>query len=443
MEHPACILTIAGSDSGGGAGIQADLKTISMLGGYGASVITALTAQNTAAVTGIHAPDASFVALQLKTVLEDIPMQAAKTGMLFSASIIEAVAAMLRTKRFPLVVDPVCVAQSGGKLLEDSAVQAMVENMFPLADLLTPNIPEAELFTGLRIDSAENAHKAGRRLLEMGPRAVLIKGGHSSSVAITDWLYLPDQRPLPLMQARVATSNNHGTGCTLSAAIATSLGQGHDTVSAIRRAQSYLNLALRSSYSLGQGSGPPNHLAPLLKLEEREMALSSLEAAVAHICALDNLPELLPEGGAAVAATLTHADDVEEVASVAGGLLARGKGPVQWCGNVGFGYPGEAVRVALQAGRALGVAVEVLQIRELLHGEGLARTAGLSYLVVPDGVSGTERSILDAELSASERQGLIVSTEQTAFLVVPGRGQLAEIAARVLDLLEQVPRGLS
>lgn len=156
MERLPCVLTIAGSDSGGGAGIQADLKTITMLGGYGASVITALTAQNTAAVTGIHAPSAKFVALQLKTVLDDIKVDAAKTGMLFSAPIIEALAGILKNKSFPLVVDPVCVATSGGKLLQDDAVEAMVDRMFPLADLLTPNLPETELFTGLTIKTRED-----------------------------------------------------------------------------------------------------------------------------------------------------------------------------------------------------------------------------------------------------------------------------------------------
>ncbi|MGE4554109.1 MAG: bifunctional hydroxymethylpyrimidine kinase/phosphomethylpyrimidine kinase, partial [Desulfovibrionaceae bacterium] len=154
MQPLPCALTVAGSDSGGGAGIQADLKTFAMHGVYGASVITALTAQNTREVAGIHAPPARFVAQQLDAVLSDIPFQAAKTGMLFSAPIIRAVASRLEARPFPLVVDPVCVAQSGGRLLEDSAMGAMRDLIFPLADLLTPNRPEAEYFTGLKIERA-------------------------------------------------------------------------------------------------------------------------------------------------------------------------------------------------------------------------------------------------------------------------------------------------
>ena len=255
MDGFPCILTIAGSDSGGGAGIQADLKTIAMLQGYGASVITALTAQNTRTVTGIHAPSAKFVAQQLRTVLDDIPVAAAKTGMLFSEPIMKAIAPILSKRKFPLVVDPVCVATSGAKLLKDEAVDAMQRVMFPLADLLTPNIPEAELFTKIRIHDREDVFKAARLLLGMGPKAVLIKGGHSDSFAATDWYVMQDGEPLPFMQQRVDTEFTHGTGCTLSAAIATGLGQGLEMGAAIKRAQEYLNLGLRAGYRLGEGGG--------------------------------------------------------------------------------------------------------------------------------------------------------------------------------------------
>ncbi|WP_243546747.1 bifunctional hydroxymethylpyrimidine kinase/phosphomethylpyrimidine kinase [Pseudodesulfovibrio tunisiensis] len=263
MSKLPCILTIAGSDSGGGAGIQADLKTITMLGGYGASVITALTAQNTTGVTGIHAPDPKFVALQLKTVLEDIRVDAAKTGMLFSAGIIRALARFLSKRRFPLVVDPVCVATSGAKLLEDDAVKAMVEHMFPCADLLTPNIPEAELFSGVEIEGRDDVFLAAERMLTMGPKAVLIKGGHADSLAVTDWFVQQGHDPIPLMQARVDTPNTHGTGCTLSAAIATGLGQGMGLGAAIRRAQEYLNLALRAGFPVGEGERTAESSGPL------------------------------------------------------------------------------------------------------------------------------------------------------------------------------------
>lgn len=256
------ILTVAGSDSGGGAGIQADLKTIMALGGYGMSVITALTAQNGLGVAGIHAPDPSFVALQLRTVLEGFPVTAAKTGMLFSADIITAVTEVLRERDFPLVVDPVSVSQSGCALLRDDAVATMVERLIPGADLLTPNRPEAEMLAGMKIDSEDAVAEAGSRLLDMGARAVLIKGGHfENNIMITDWLCLPDAAPVPLRQAHVDTPNNHGTGCTLSAAIATGLGMGWPMRVAVTRAQEFVNRALRASYAPGKGCGPLNHTA--------------------------------------------------------------------------------------------------------------------------------------------------------------------------------------
>ena len=256
------ILTVAGSDSGGGAGIQADLKTIAALGGYGMSVITALTAQNGLGVTGIHDPGADFVALQLTTVLQGFPVAAAKTGMLFSAGTIACVADLLCKRIFPLVVDPVSVSQSGSLLLREDAVEALKAHMLPLADLLTPNRLEAVMLSGVDMNSADDIAAAGKRILDMGPKAVLIKGGHfESPVTVTDWLFVPGEEPVPLRHARVDSSNTHGTGCTLSAAIATGLGRGLPLRVAVTKAQEYLNLALRRSYNPGKGIGPLNHMA--------------------------------------------------------------------------------------------------------------------------------------------------------------------------------------
>ncbi len=265
-KHP-CILTIAGSDSGGGAGVQADLKTITALGGFGMSAITALTAQNGLGVTGIHAPDPDFVALQIKTVLEGFPVAAAKTGMLFSASIIEAVYESLKDRRFPLVVDPVCVSQTGHKLLRDDAVDTLRRLMIPGTDLLTPNKPEAELLSGIAIHSLADLKNAAAALLSLGAKAVLIKGGHFNgeaapdTTALTDWLAIKDEPVRPLQHPRVDTVNNHGTGCTLSAAIASYLGFGDSILDAVLHAQAYLDVCLRESYTPGKGVGPVNHAA--------------------------------------------------------------------------------------------------------------------------------------------------------------------------------------
>ena len=250
MPTPPCILTIAGSDSGGGAGIQADLKTITVIGGFGMSVITALTAQNGVGVAGIHAPEPGFVGLQLKTVREGFPIAAAKTGMLFSAEIIEAVEAGLQGREFPL------------------AVNALRWHILPKADLLTPNRPEAELLADMKIDSEKDIDVAARKLIDMGPKAVLIKGGHfgsASDAEFTDWLALPDEPLIALKQPGVKTSNNHGTGCTLSAAIATYLGLGLGIRDAIVHAQKFLNHCLRHGYAPGLGAGPPNHASWIAK----------------------------------------------------------------------------------------------------------------------------------------------------------------------------------
>ncbi len=345
------ILTIAGSDSGGGAGIQADLKTISMLGAYGLSVVTALTAQNTCGVTGIDAPPAQFVALQLKTVLDDITIHSAKTGMLFSASIIKAVAPFLAKKTYPLVVDPVCVSQSGHKLLEDDAVRSMADRIIPLADLLTPNIPEAELFTGMSIRSPEDACRAGEKLLELGPRAVLVKGGHLDSVTATDWLVCPGQKPLPLMQPRIDTKNNHGTGCTLSAAAATFLGQGLELTQSVRKAQQYLNLALRTSFNPGRGCGPVNHLAPLFKDRARPQVLDDLARSVARLAAMPGLAGLVPEVRMNMALALPFADCIDDVAAYSGRITCTRRGEVIPAGCPEFGASSHMAKVVLAARR--------------------------------------------------------------------------------------------
>ena len=271
MKKYPCILTIAGSDSGGGAGIQADLKTMTVLGGYGMSVITALTAQNGLGVTGIQASDPAFVTLQIKTVLDGFPVAAAKTGMLFSEEIIHAVKLGIHDRRFPLIVDPVSVSQTGHRLLEESAIDALRSEMLPEADLLTPNKPEAEELSGVAINSLDDLTRAARKLLHFGARAVLIKGGHfkgedkAEEYELTDWLAMPDLPLLPISHPRVDTTNNHGTGCTLSAAIATRIGLGDGLTEAIRNAQSYLNTCLEASYAPGHGVGPVNHAAPFFE----------------------------------------------------------------------------------------------------------------------------------------------------------------------------------
>lgn len=261
QEYPV-VLTIAGSDSGGGAGVQADIKTITVLGGFATVAHAALTAQNGAGVLGIHEVPVDFLLLQIKAVRDGFPVKAAKTGMLASVPIIEALARELADRDFPLVIDPVCVSQSGFRLLREDAEGAVRRLMLPLADLLTPNRPEAELLAGMPIADMADAKKALDRLHGLGAGAVLLKGGHfeGGGESMTDWLSLPGEEPVSLTHARVETGNNHGTGCTLSAAIATYLAKGNSLRDAVVAAQDYLTRALANSFNPGIGAGPPNFL---------------------------------------------------------------------------------------------------------------------------------------------------------------------------------------
>jgi hydroxymethylpyrimidine/phosphomethylpyrimidine kinase len=266
-QKPAVIMTIAGSDSGGGAGIQADVKTMTVLGSFGISAITALTAQNGEGVRGIHAPDPAFMRTQLETLLEGFPVAAAKTGMLFSAPLMEVIADCLKDKRFSLVVDPVAVSQSGHKLLMDDAIAALIENIIPLADVITPNAPEAEALTGKTLRVMKDIAVIAEDLMQKGAKTVLLKGGHFTpedmpkNGTMTDWLCLPGKEPKALSHKRIDTKNNHGTGCTLSAALATFMGQGKSLESAVILAQKYLVAGLEASFTPGIGCGPPNFMA--------------------------------------------------------------------------------------------------------------------------------------------------------------------------------------
>ncbi len=252
-------LTIAGSDSGGGAGIQADLKTFQALGVYGASAITAITAQNTLGVRAVQEIAPEVVAAQIDAVAEDLGVDGAKTGMLSSAAIIHAVADRVRHWRLDrmLVVDPVMVAKSGDRLLREDAVRVLLEELLPLAAVITPNLPEAEVIVGHSIQGKEGLHEAAREIVALGARAVVMKGGHLPGDAI-DLLY--DGRDFYRFAGRrVPTSSTHGTGCTFSAAIAAQLALGADLVTAVGVAKSYLTRALELARPLGSGHGPVAH----------------------------------------------------------------------------------------------------------------------------------------------------------------------------------------
>jgi hydroxymethylpyrimidine/phosphomethylpyrimidine kinase len=253
-------LTIAGSDSGGGAGIQADLKTFAAYGVYGTSAITAVTAQNTQGVRGWLAMPAELVALQVTSVVSDIGADAVKIGMLANADVVRAVTAAIRELRLePVVLDPVMIAKGGDRLLEADAVDALRRNLLPCVHIVTPNIPEAEVLAGRSISSIADMGEAGRRLLEYGPRAVLVKGGHAEGNESIDVLCLP-AAIVEIRGPRLPGRNTHGTGCTLSSAIAANLANGLPIEEAVKEARRYLEGAIRHAPDVGHGHGPLHHM---------------------------------------------------------------------------------------------------------------------------------------------------------------------------------------
>ena len=257
MSAPARILIVAGSDSGGGAGLQADLKTVLALGGYGMTAVTALTAQNTLGVHEVLAVPAAFVRRQMRVVLDDLGADAVKTGMLKDADIIAAVAGELPAG-VPVVVDPVMVAKGGAALLDPAAIDALKRLLLPRTTVLTPNLPEAEALLDVAIGDLDGMKRAAEVLLGLGPAAVLLKGGHLPGETVHD--VLVDRSGLRVFSApRIASRHTHGTGCTLASALATGLGSGRPLAEAVARARDYVRAAIRSAPGFGQGHGPLGH----------------------------------------------------------------------------------------------------------------------------------------------------------------------------------------
>ncbi|MFC4322119.1 bifunctional hydroxymethylpyrimidine kinase/phosphomethylpyrimidine kinase [Litchfieldia salsa] len=254
-------LTIAGSDSGGGAGIQADLKTFQELDVFGMSAITAVTAQNTMGVHGVYPLSIEAVVQQIKVIAEDLSPDAVKTGMLFSAELTEAVANQIHTSSWlKLVVDPVMVAKGGAPLLQEQAVDSLKRNLIPLAHVITPNIPEAEIIVGFAIDTFEKRKDAAKAIFQLGAQNVVIKGGHGEGSEVTDLLF--DGKEFHLLKSmRTETKHTHGTGCTFAAAITAEIAKGKTVVDAVTTAKAFIQAAIEDTLGIGSGHGPTNHWA--------------------------------------------------------------------------------------------------------------------------------------------------------------------------------------
>ncbi len=342
------ILTIAGSDSGGGAGIQADLKTITLLGGFGMSVLTALTAQNTVGVSAIHPVPPEFIGQQLDAVLSDIGADAVKTGMLFNAGAIEVVADRLSAYGIKkIVVDPVMVAKGGDVLLVQEARETLVARLIPMALVVTPNIPEAEVFSKRSIRTEDDIHEAARIIHSMGSRNVLIKGGHLDGPA-TDCLY-NGERFFEFSKERIDTPHTHGTGCVYSAAIATYLATGLGIMEAVKRAKDFIHASIRFALPLGKGHGPANPFARFAREQEKYRVLEALKASLARLQAAP-VGDLVPEVQSNLGYALPFAETHQDVAAFPGRLVRLGNGIVSVSGPA-FGASRHIATVILTAMR--------------------------------------------------------------------------------------------
>jgi hydroxymethylpyrimidine/phosphomethylpyrimidine kinase len=260
------VLVVAGSDSGAGAGVQADIKTVLALGGYATTALTALTAQNTLGIHGMMAVPPSFVRRQMEVVLDDIGADCIKTGMLHSAATLDVVVEVIATRAagVPLVVDPVLAASDGTLLLDEAALDAVKSRLIPRATVLTPNLPEAEILTGMRLRDLDDMKRAAAMLAALGSRCVLLKGGHMPGAMVRDVFF--DEKGMAVIESpRIETRHTHGTGCTLAAGIAVGLAQGMAPLAAVRRARLYLTAAIRGAPGLGAGHGPLDHGHTLFK----------------------------------------------------------------------------------------------------------------------------------------------------------------------------------
>lgn len=389
-------LTIAGSDSGGGAGIQADLKTFAALNVYGTSAITSVTAQNTVGVSGIQDMPPAFVGKQIDAVCSDIPVDACKTGMLSNADIITVVAEKL--KEYSLekyVLDPVMVAKSGDALLEKDAVASLIEKLVPLSCVVTPNLSEAQLIAGIDIQGIDDMKQAAEVIWEMGAQTVVVKGGHLKGDAV-DVFY--DGKVHLLKSERIETKNTHGTGCTFSSAIAAGLAKGEEALTAVEKAKEYITEAIKYSFAVGKGYGPTHHFAVLYKNAEKVRVLEALKKAFEEIETFD-VSSLIPEVQSNLVMAISGARTVSEVAGFPGRII-KFKDRVKTVNCPEFGASSHMARVILAAMKFDKNVRSVMNIR---YGEDVVKAAQKAGLVLgtfsreaePDEIRKKEGSTLD------------------------------------------------
>lgn len=313
-------LTVAGSDSGGGAGIQADLKTFAALGVHGMSAITSITAQNTKAVTMVHDVPLEIIREQIRVVVEDIGVDAVKTGMLHTSEIISVVAEELEKIDAPIVVDPVMIAKSGAKLLRDDAIESLVKKIIPIATVVTPNAREAEALSGIKVKDIEDQKKAAKIISELGPRAVVVKGGHIDGREVLDILYYRGEF-IVYSRDRVVTKNTHGTGCTFASAIAAQLAKGYDIPEAVQVAKEFVTNAIIHGLEIGGGHGPVNPTGKIVRDGDRYKVLENIREALKIIEESKWMADLIPESQSNLVMAIENAETLEDVVGIPGRIV--------------------------------------------------------------------------------------------------------------------------
>ena len=323
MRRIPCVLTIAGSDSCGGAGIQADLKTFTSLGVHGISVVTSITAQNTISISSIHDLEPNFIKSQIKTLLEDIQINAVKTGMLHTSDIIEAVSNELKNQNSPIVVDPVMRSKSGSILMDGGAEKTLVDELLPLSTVVTPNIPEAEALSKIRIRNIEDVKKAAKEISKFGAKTVVIKGGHLPSDYATDVLFYSGKYYI-LEADHVKKEETHGTGCVFSSAIAAELAKEKGIHEAVRNAKKFMSSAIKYSLRIGSGPDLVNPIASLQIESERYFVMECLKDAVNRLEGTKEIANLVPEVQMNITMAISDARNQEDVAGIKGRIVKIG-----------------------------------------------------------------------------------------------------------------------
>lgn len=434
-------MTIAGVDPGGGAGIAADLKTFAALGVHGTSVITSVTAQNTKSVLNSFDIPVDFIREQFNAVVSDIHIDYVKTGMLSSSDIVHAVADMIKTRDLPLVIDPVMAAEAGGTLLEDNAVDVMIEELLPLSTVVTPNISEAQRLTGYKIRNLEDAKKTALKIHELGAGAAIVTGGHLQG---TDVLYADGE--FTLIEGTLLKGGTHGSGCTHSAVITAELAKGTPLAEAARRAKKFVEHAIMESVKIGGGAAPVNQLGHLLAESERYIVLKNVEDAAHLIENNTDLAELIPEVGCNIAMALPNAAAVSDVAAVSGRIVKL-KGAPHPVGCVSFGASSHIARITLTAMRydssmraAMNIRYSELALRACKAMR--LKIASFSREDEPEGVSTMEWGVAEAIKAVGSVPDVIYDTGgvgKEAMIRLLGRDAVT-VAARSVDICKRMQR---